>query len=218
MKKTISNVVDFPHDGQAIRFIACFVSMLMRAEGITDTRMHPMLYDLYTAVTGFGFLQAAASIEDNQASNVMLREFDWYIGFAMDYAGYEFEELCFPQDKKDLALSKIKSSVDKDLPMLAVFSGKYHWQLITGYDDEGTLYGLDGSQGFWGKPEPAPAGYDENGLFVMPDWYEKGGHIFVLGEKKAPAVTMRDVFTRGARIMKYMKPARRRKRLKDFLG
>jgi len=217
MKKIITNVERFPNDGQAIRFIACFVSMLMRAEGLTGAKIHRELYNLYSVVSGFGFLQDASSLDDQQESNVLLRKFDWYIGFTMDYAGYESEELIFPQDNKDLLLSRIKASIDNDVPVLALFGVLYQWVLITGYDDDGILYGLDGSQG-WGKPVPEPAGYDENGLFVIPDWYEKRGHAFILGEKKAPAVTMQEVFERGIRILKYTKPARRSKRLKDFLG
>ncbi len=36
MKKVISDVVNFPNGCETVRFTACFVSMLMRAEGITD--------------------------------------------------------------------------------------------------------------------------------------------------------------------------------------
>lgn len=211
MKKTISNVEHFPNDGQAIRFIACFVSMLMRAEGLAGAKTHRELYNLYSAVSGFGFLQAASSIDDQQKSNVLLRKFDWYIGFTMDYAGYEFEELIFPDEKKDLVFDKFKASIDNGIPVLALFGELYQWVLITGYDSGGVLYGLDGSQG-WGAPVPAPAGYDENGLFVMPDWYEKSGYSFVLTEKKAPAVTMQEVFERGIRILQHTRPARKRKR------
>ena len=36
MKKVISDVVNFPNGCETVRFTACLVSMLMRAEGITD--------------------------------------------------------------------------------------------------------------------------------------------------------------------------------------
>lgn len=237
MKKIISDVVNFPNDCETVRFTACFVSMLMRAEGITDkdcdffcdkqkgdcircgqccdleplNRKHNELYNLYIAVSGFGFLQIDLSNDNhmkddwNQTCNVMLREFDWYIGFTMDYAGYECEELIFPHDTKDVVFGKIKSSIDKDIPILALFGKKYQWVLVTGYDDNGALYGLDGSQGYWGKPDPQPAGYDENGIFIMPDWYEKAGHAFILGKKKEPTVTIENVFKRGIKIMESMK-------------
>ena len=236
-KIIIPGVVSFPNGCETVRFTACFVSMLMRAEGMTDQdcdffcgkqkgncircgqcpdispihKKHEELYHLYTAVTGFGFMQIDLSNDDhmkedwNQTCNVLLREFDWYIGFTMDYAGYDFEELIFPQDNKDLVLNKIKTSIDQNIPVLALFGTKYQWVLVTGYDDDGILYGLDGSQGYWGKPNPEPAGYDENGLFIMPDWYEKGGHAFILGAKKEPAVTLQDVFRRGIRILESMK-------------
>jgi hypothetical protein len=236
MKKIISDVVNFPNGCETVRFTACFVSMLMRAEGITDrncdffcstqrgscircgqckelvplNRKHEELYNLYIAVTGFGFLQIDLSNDNhmkddwNQICNVMLREFDWYIGFTMDYAGYDYEELIFQLDDKKRVFEKIKSSIDKDIPVLTLFGDIYQWVLITGYDDEGALYGYDGSQGYWGKPYAQPAGYDETGIFFMPDWYEKKGHAFILGAKKESIVTIQDVFKRGIKIMESM--------------
>ena len=52
------------------------------------------------------------------------------------------------------------------------------WVLVTGYDEEGTLYGLDGSQGYWGASPAEPSGY-EGELFVLPDWSDKLAHAFV---------------------------------------
>ena len=237
MKKIIADVVNFPNDCETVRFTACFVSMLMRAEGMTNEncdffcseqkgdcvrcgkcgdfvpihKRHSELYNLYTAVTGFGFLQIDLSDDEhmredwNQTCNVMLRYFDWYIGFAMDYAGYEFEEWIFPLDEKDRVFQRIRASIDKDIPVLALFGEKYQWVLVTGYDDDGALYGLDGSQSYWGKPLVEPAGYDEKGLFIIPDWYEKRGHAFVLGARKERSVSLQDVFRRGIKIMESMK-------------
>ncbi len=211
MKKTISDVVSFPNGCETVRFTACFVSMIMRAEGISNEK-HEDLYQLYTAVTGFGFMQMDLSNDEhmsrdwNQTCNILLREIDWYIGFTMDYAGYDFEELIFPSGiKKDEAFNKIKASIDKDIPILALFGRTYGWVLVTGYDGDGVLYGLDGSQGYWGKPYEKPAGYDETGLFIMPDWYEKAGHAFILGDKKESSVTMQDVFKHGIKIMETLK-------------
>ncbi|MDR1443848.1 MAG: hypothetical protein LBI94_03105 [Treponema sp.] len=39
----------------------------------------------------------------------------------------------------------------------------------------------------------------------MPDWYEKGGHIFILGGKKESSVPIQDVFKRAIKIMESMK-------------
>jgi hypothetical protein len=249
MKKLIADVVNFPNGCETVRFVACFVSMLMRAEGMTDkdcdffcdnqkgnciscgqckdlaplNKKHEELYNLYIAVTGFGFLQLDLSNDNhmkdswNQICNIILREFDWYIGFTMDYAGYEYEESIFPQETKDIVFSKIKASIDKEIPVLALFGRKYQWVLITGYDDDGALYGLDGSQGYWGRPDPEPAGYDENGIFIMPDWYEKAGHAFVLGAKKEPAVTIQDVFRRGIKIMESMQEKKLYSNSLDFM-
>ena len=231
MKKIISDVVNFPNGCETVRFTACLVSMIMRARGITDksgdfsavSKKHEELYNLYTAVTGFGFLQIDLSNDShmqddwNQICNVMLREFDWYIGFAFDYAGFDFDELIFPDNNKEKVFSSIKASIDKNIPVLALFGRVYQWVLITSYDDNGTLYGFDGSQGYWGNPISEPSGYDESGLFIMPDWYEKGGHTFVLGAEKETTVTIQDVFRRGIKIMENMKENKYYSNSVDFM-
>lgn len=249
MKKIISDVVNFPNGCETVRFTACLVSMLMRAEGMTDKncdffcetqkgscircgqcgdfeplqKRHEALYQLYTAVTGFGFLQLDLSDDNhmgedwNQTCNVMLRQFDWYIGFTMEFAGYDFEEFIFQLDDKERVFRKIKASLDRDVPVLALFGERYQWVLITGYDDSCALYGFDGSQGYWGQPYAKPAGYDENGLFYMPDWYEKKGHAFILGAKKAPSATMQDVWARGIKIMEHMQEKGYYRRSAEYL-
>ena len=249
MHKNISDVVNFPNGCETVRFTACLVSMLMRANGITDkncnffcgsqsgncircgrcknlipiNKKHEELYNLYTAVTGFGFLQIDLSNDAhmqgdwNQTCNVILRKFDWYIGFAFDYAGYEYEEWIFPDNNKEETFDAIKASIDNDVPVLALFGKLYQWILITGYDDAGALYGFDGSQGYWGTPVAKPQRYDENGLFIMPDWYEKGGHAFVLGAKKTPSVTIRDVFIRGIKIIESMSEKKYYSNTVDFM-
>jgi len=207
MKHLISDIIRFPNGCQPVRFVACFMSMLMRAEGMPPcTKTHQALYELYMAVSGFGFIPPDEGLTDaewNQENNVRLRAFDWYIGYTFDYAGWDAEELIFQNGEREADFTKIKASIDRGIPVLALFGRVYQWVLLTGYDDEGCLYGLDGSQAGWDVPAAAPAGYDENGVFIMPDWHGKGGHAFILGEKKARTVTLRDVFHRGNRIMEY---------------
>jgi hypothetical protein len=226
MKKIISDVINFPNDCETVQFTTCFVSMLMRAEGITNKdidffcskqrgncircgdcknlvpilRKHQEIYHLYTAVTGYGFLQIDLSNDDHMSNDwdftcqKLLREFDY------------FEEVQ-PPETKDSILAKIKNSVDKDIPVLLQLTHKYQWVLITGYDDC-ALYGFDGSQGYWGESPAKPTGYDENGMFILPDWYEKMAHVFILGKKKPPTVNIHDVFRRAIKIMESMKEKR----------
>ena len=252
--RKISGVVDFPNGCETVRFTACFVSMLMRAEGIMDkncdffcesqkgdcircgqcedlvplNKKHEELYNLYNAVTGFGFLQVDLSNDTHMkegwehTSYKLLREIDYYVKPPMDFAGYDFEEINLP-DKKENVFPKIKASIDKDIPVLMIIDIElescefYQWVLITGYDDDRVLYGLDGSRGYWGKSLAKPAGYDENGLFIMPDWHEKKGHLFILGEKKNPAITIQDAFKRGIKIMESMKEKKYYSNTVDFM-
>ena len=156
----------------------------------------------------------------NETCNILLRNFDWYIGFAFDYAGYDFEELMpFTGHSKEIVFEKIKNSIDKNIPVLALFAKIYQWVLVTGYDERGDiLYGFDGSQGYWGEtPELKPSGYDENGLFILPDWYEKLTHAFVITGKKDTAITIQDVFKRGIKIMESMKEQKYYSHTVDFM-
>lgn len=208
MRKIISDVVNFPNDCETVRFTACFVSMLIKADGITGKSKHNELYNLYNAVTGYSFMQMDLSNDDHMSEEwdftcqKLLREFDYYVGFTMDYAGYEFEETQAPEAKEHI-FAKIKDSIDRDIPVLIQYVNQYQWVIVTGYDDKMTLYGYDGSQGYWGKSPAEPEGY-EDGLFIQPDWYEKMAHAFILGKKKKPGVTLDDVFQRGIQIMEQM--------------
>jgi hypothetical protein len=228
MKKVIVDVVNFPNGCETVRFTACFVSMLMRAEHMTDTKKHNELYNLYNAVTGFSFLQVDLSNNIHMqegwehTSYKLLRKIDYYVKTPMDFAGYDFEEIDM-SDQRENVFAKIKASLDKDIPVSMILDidvGSYEfyqWVLVTGYDDDHVLYGLDGSQGYWGKSFAEPAGYDENGLFIMPDWYEKKGLAFILGEKKAPTVTLQDVFKRAIKIMESMKEKKYYSNSVDFM-
>lgn len=208
MKKIISDVINFPNDCETVRFTACFVSMLMRAEGITEKSQHSEIYNLYNAVSGYSFLQIDLSNDEHMREEwdmtcqKLLREFDYYVGFTMDYAGYEFDEVQAPETEEDI-FAKVKDSIDRDIPVLMQLMKGYQWVLITGYDDNKAFYGFDGSQGYWGKSPAEPEGY-EDGLFILPDWYEKLAHAFILGNKKNSGLTIDDVFRRGIQIMERM--------------
>lgn len=221
MKKTMGGMADFPSQGQSVRFAACLAAMLMKMDR-TQRHSYNSLYDLYTLVSGFGLMQLDLSddgqmSEDwNQSANVLLREFDWYIGFAFDYAGYDFEELTFFDDDKAEDWQAIADSIDRDMPVLALFGGKYSWVLVTGYDENGALYGLDGHT-IWGAPYEQPAGYDEEGRFVLPDWFERRGHAFILRERKPCAVTKRDVLCRCLRLMEDLQGKAWLRRSADWL-
>jgi MoaA/NifB/PqqE/SkfB family radical SAM enzyme len=51
----------------------------------------------------------------------------------------------------------------------------------------------------------------------MPDWYEKGGHAFILRAKKEPAVSIQDVFKRAVKIMEKMKEKKYYSNSVDFM-
>ena len=208
MKKTICDVMKFPNNCETVQFTACFVSMLMKAEGITEESKYIELYNLYNCVSGYSFLQKDLSSNQNLdsrwdiTSQKLLREFDYYIGFTMDFAGYEFEEVQAPETK-DSIFAKIKDSIDKDIPVIMQLIKEYQWVVVTGYDEKKLLYGLENSLDFFGDA-PVESGDYEDELFILPDWYEKMAHAFILGNKKNTSVTIDDVHYRGIRIIESM--------------
>ncbi len=229
MKKTIDGIHSFPLEGEAVRFTACLASLLMKLEarpedapglpaatgcgspaagcGSPATGRHWALYCYYTLVTGFGLTLFDLSDESHahwdwsHICNVLLREYDWYIGFALDHAGYAYEEVVFQEEPREPLFQRMRGAIDRGVPVLALFGSTYGWVLITGYDDSGALYGLDGSQGCWGAAYERPAGYDGEGRFFMPDWYERRGHAFFIGERHPSTVGLGDILARAGDIL-----------------
>ena len=190
MKKIIEDVVSFPNGCETVRFTACLVSMLMCVRKETGERKHEQLYQRYNLAAGDSFLQIDLSNDGHMAcsweltSQKLLQEFDYYIEVVIDFAGYEFDKL---EGGQESAFEKIKASIDRKIPVLMQLKKECQWVLVTCYDDEGTLYGLDGSQGYWGASPAEPSGY-EGELFVLPDWSDKLAHAFVLGKRALNAV------------------------------
>ena len=234
MKKKIDNVIEVPCGGETVKFTSCLVSMLMRAKGIVDEeqdfycngqngpcircgkcedlvplkRLHNEIYNLFTIVSGYGFLQIDLSDDEHMkeswdyTSQLLLREFDDYFDFTMNFAGYDYEKLQTSTGRQ-VIFNRIKESIDENVPVLVQLKRKLQWILVTGYDEDKIL-GLDGSQSYWGMSPAEPDSY-ENGLFIMSGWYEKLSSVYILGEKKEPTKDIRDVMTRGKKIMQAMK-------------
>ncbi len=210
MKKIIENVANFPNGCETVKFTACLASMLMKTgcNGVDKDAKHTEIYNLYNLVSGYSFLQIDLSNDEQMKSEwefacqKLLREFDYYVGYTMDFAGLTFDEVQ-PPDTKDDIFDKIKGSIDRDIPVLIQFVNGYQWVAVTGYDDNQTIYGFDGSQGYWGKSAAEPIGY-EDGLFVLPDWYEKMAHAFIVTGEKETMYTTNDLFARGIKIMERM--------------
>ena len=130
--------------------------MLMCARKETGEKKHEQLYQRYNLAAGYSFLQIDLSNDGHMAcsweltSQKLLQEFDYYIEVVMDFAGYEFDKLDGGQES---AFEKIKASIDRKIPVLMQLKKECQWVLVTGYDEEGTLYGLMALRGI-GEPRP----------------------------------------------------------------
>lgn len=233
MRKLIGDVVPMPCGCETSRFVACFASMFMRAEGMTDENIdvycpnqngsctacggcqnlnklqkkHEQVYNLFSVVSGYGFMQIDLSDDTHMSRDwdvtcdVLLSKFGNYIKWTMDFAGYHYSELS-RSDDEETVFAGIRRSIDADNPVLMQFEQGLQWVVITGYDDEGSLYGYDGSYGYWSSSKAEPDSYDGN-VFHLASWYPKMLRAIVLGDTFTPTVTMTDAYRRDLGIMEY---------------
>lgn len=233
MRKILDNVVAMPSGCETSRFVACFTSMFMRAEGMTEENIevycpkqignciecgdcpglnrlrkkHEQVYNLFSVVSGYGFMQIDLSNDIHMSRDwdvtcdIMLREFDDYVKFTMDFAGYRYEVFTSSDDRDTLS-DRIRNSIDYDKPVLMQFEQGLSWVVVTGYDDDGCIYGYDGSYEYWGRNLAEPDSYGGK-LFRMADWHAKMTQMIILSEPFEPTMTMTDVYCRAAKIMEH---------------
>jgi len=194
-------------------------------------KKHENVYNLYATVCGATLFQMDLSSKEHMSKswdttvNNMSEEFDDYIKFTMDFAGYNYEalerikgkEIDFSdietskeyaewvKNDKAKIFTKIKTSVGKNKPVLFQLNEMVgHWMIIIGYDDDNmTLYGYDGSFGYWGKNPINSCEYEDK-YFFTNNWYEYLNKIVIFGDRKEPSLDMKAVYSRASKIMQEM--------------
>ena len=241
MKKIIENV-QFPMGTGAVWFPSCFASIWMRIEGITTEEQasdlkppngeccgscvqsklglyHLSTQNLYAVVSGLPFMQLDLSNEEHLTPwyiNRILDEYDDYIKFTMDFAGFSYERFEKGTDKAAV-FDSIKKSIDADRPVLMNFGPHYTWCVIIGYDDQnGAIYGLGGNAGWNDYWKDKPDSY-EGDMFVISQWYEHMTETVIITGKTAPTVIYDDVFKRIINMLETMDETGYFKRTVDYL-
>lgn len=228
MKKIIDNVVHLPDGCETSKFPASFASILMRIEGVTSpkevnwlNKYHEKIHNLYAVVSGISLMQLDLSEANHfepwwgTNTNKLLDEYDDYVKFTMDFAGFTYERFDKKTDKATI-FDAIKDSINADHPVLMNFGLYYDWFPITGYDNEtDRLYGYDCLQDSWDK-YPAAEGYEDD-MFYLNRWYEEMTEAVVITSRKEQNVTYEDVFRRMIRILETMQENGYFKRSVDYL-
>lgn len=229
MKKIIDIITKLPSSCETSKFPANFASVWMSIEGLTNVNMtkeelgeiQVKAHNLYAVVSGISLIQLDLSNEGHLMpwwgpnATKLLDEYDDYVKFTMDFAGYSYERFNKETDKT-IVFNSIKHSIDTGHPVLMNFGAFYDWFTITGYDDEsGRLYGYDVSQDNQ-DDFPAAEGY-EDGMFYLSGWYEEMTDAVVVTKKSAPVITYDDVFRRMIHILENMLEIGYFKRSANFL-
>jgi len=178
-------------------------------------------HNLFAVVSGISLMQLDLSDPSQMEpwwgpnTNRLLDEYDDYVKFTMDFAGYAVKRYTKEADKTAV-FDAIKRSIDADRPVLVNFAPYYDWYAVVGYDDEtGRIYGYDRLQGQW-APFVASEGY-EDGMFYLSDWYEHMAEAVVITGKTVPTVTYDDVFWRMIAILETMDKKELFKRSADYM-
>ncbi|MDF2540807.1 MAG: hypothetical protein K0S47_525 [Herbinix sp.] len=179
------------------------------------------VHNLYAVVSGISLMQLDLSNEEHLMpwwgpnTAKLLDEYDDYIKFTMDFAGYSYERFSRQSEKADI-FEAVKRSIDADRPVLMNFGPFYDWFTVTGYDDEnGRLYGYDASQNN-SDEFPVAEGY-EDGMFYLSGWYEEMIEAVVITEKTTLKNTYDDMFQRMICILENMLETGYFKHSSDYL-
>lgn len=170
-------------------------------------KQHEDVHNLYAVVSGISLMQLDLSKEEHLTpwwgpnTTKLLDNYDDYVKFTMDFAGYAYERFS-KQNEKIAVFEAVKQSIDANRPVLVNFGSLYDWFPIIGYDDEtDQFYGYDGFKDNWDKS--AAEGY-EDGMFYLSRWYEEMTEAVVVTGKSTPRVTFDDVFRRMIQILETM--------------
>ncbi|MCL2059743.1 MAG: hypothetical protein FWH01_11935 [Oscillospiraceae bacterium] len=139
---------------------------------------------------------------------------DDFLSYLFGYAGLSWKRLVKSTSgratgcvsvgaSKAAILEAVKASVVAGIPVLMKLSAGPDWHVVTGYDENGTLYGLDSHKHFDHTMRPTRAtvaarGYTDDGLFILSDgdWYDYFDNAIVIIGKAAKSVTYLDVLDR----------------------
>ncbi|MDR0287855.1 MAG: hypothetical protein LBI03_09180 [Clostridiales bacterium] len=186
MKKMIENVIPFPVGCETSRFFGAASSMHMAVLQETENLKHEFIFHVLYAVSGAGLFRLHQSsvphtikgYDANEMNNFILD----YIPYSINYLGYGFKKLSAGEKSKEIIWSEITASIDKNIPVLLKVSGTIQWNVICGYGENTTLYGLDAKDHYDKIAYTStvkPEGYVDNGYFYDSKWYESLEYVLI---------------------------------------
>lgn len=231
----IPNIIPFPDGAESSPFFGALASVLIPALGFTEDmpyfcdpkqsycidcggcnrttlqKHRNRLYHDYQSFTGVS-LGWVWPEEDSEYQTMP----GWYKGwrwpdeffdYIFGYAGLTWKRLIKGTAKDDV-LAAVRASVDAGIPILMKLGSGPDWHIVTGYDDGGTLYGLDSHKHFDHTMRPTRAivavqGYTDDGLFILPDWFTHFQDAVIITGRAEKTVTYSDILARMIQTLEH---------------
>ena len=182
----IENMIPFPVGCETSRFFGAISSMHMAVLGETESLKHEFVFHVLYSVSGAGLFRLHQSDVPHMVKGYDANEMNGfvldYIPYSINYLGYDFKKISAAETPKDIIWSSITSSIDKRIPVLFKVSGTVRWNVICGYGENMTLYGLD-ARDHYDKatytPAVKPEGYIDNGYFYDSNWHDSLQYVLI---------------------------------------
>jgi hypothetical protein len=226
--KQILNVIPFPDGPESSPFFGALASCLVIALGFTEDmpyfcdpkqanciecggctrttlqKHRNRLYHDYQSFTGVSFGWVWPEDESEYQTlpgwDKGWRWPDEFLHVIFGYAGLSWERLHKGMDEAAV-LTAVRMSISVGMPVLMKLGRGPDWHIVTGYDEKGTLYGLDAHNHFdhtmrLTRDVVAPQGYTNDGLCILPDWFHHFQFAIIITGRTDKTVTYSDILAR----------------------
>jgi len=238
MKNHIPNMIPFPSDAQSSPFFGALASLLLPALGYTEEtpyfcgpkgsycvhcnndcgsksnlrKNHNLVYHDYQTFTGVSLGWVWPEDVDSSYQTLPGWHDDWcwpdaFFDYIFGFAGLAWKRLPKGAGKGDI-FAAVCASIDAGFPVLMKLGTGPDWHVVTGYDENGTLYGLDSHNHFDHTMRPTRAvvasqSYTDGGLFILPDWFSHVQTAVVITGRAAKTVTFHNILARLVQTLEH---------------
>ena len=151
--------------------------------------------------------------------DTVLREFDDYVKYSMDYAGYEYTSFNNKVSKNEL-FAHIKNSIDKDMPVLMQFKKNKSWAVITGYNEELQIICNCNRNHSYFRSHADDLSKDESDThFLISDWYSELDLLYIVRDlPQKSELTIKNAYDRFNELLEFILDKGWYDKAKDFIN
>ena len=120
------------------------------------------------------------------------------LDFAMKSWGFDYIAMDKMKGERELS-RQIMAAIRNGMPVLIKLSDGAEWCVVTGFDEEaGAICGLDAKKHFRCNSAVVKSGYNEDGLFIMTDWFKHVRKMVIVTGKYADSTDFNSLLERMA--------------------